>query len=303
MIRNRRGLPGPASRIRPAADRMKPNPDAHRPRTVYPQSSIEEIIDSERAMIRDGGNRYGQYYRHARAATVYLSLFVEAVDQDRSDIFGRLLSLMKKHHMLAFLSALRLHHVQAMMNLRQVLEAGAAAAYCIANPKVEDFVDIDPFGLTDPSKKGPTQKRYKWLDENCPTQSTWIKKQKGLINGQTAHANIVSGDRTFLVVDGAGASTPFFDLEDEALVRLDLWQIGSAAVRLMLLFHDVTGDVARTSGRSVLGFRADFQLTVPGLAAESNALLDELRGSDRFKVALLTMEQRGEASGKTGSGG
>lgn len=254
-------------------------------------------------MIRDGEVRYGRHYKHARKATMYLTLCVERVDGDRSDIFGRLLSLMKKHHMLAFLSALRLHHVQAMMNLRQVLEAGAAAAYCIANPNVEDFVDIDALGLMDPSKD-LTNKRYEWLDENYAAASSWIKEQKNLINSQTAHANVVSGDRTFLVVgDGDEASTPFFDVEDEAQVRVDLWQIGSAAVRLMLLFHDVTGDVARTSGRSVLGFKAGFERTVQGLVAESNALLDEERGSERFKAAMLKREQRVEASEKAGSGG
>jgi hypothetical protein len=157
---------------------MSPDPpNADRPRAAYPQSSIEEIIDSERAMILDGEARYGRHYKHARNATVYLTLCVESVDGDRSDIFGRLISLLKKHHMLAFLSALRLHHVQAMMNLRQVLEAGAAAAYCIANPKVEDFVDIDEFGIMDPTKE-LTRKRYKWLDENYAEVSSWIRSRR-----------------------------------------------------------------------------------------------------------------------------
>lgn len=167
-------------------------------RRTYAQSSIEEIIKSERAMVRDGRARYGRYYKHARGATMYLTLCVEAVDNDRSETFGRLLSLIKKHHMLAFLSALRLHHVQAMMNLRHVLEAGAAAAYCIANPKVEDFVDIDEFGIMDPSKE-LTSKRYKWLDENYSARSGWIKEQKTLINDQSAHANLVDAGRTFHV--------------------------------------------------------------------------------------------------------
>jgi hypothetical protein len=104
-------------------------------------------------MIRDGEARYGRHYKHAWSATIYLTRCVETVDNDRSEVFGRLISLIKKHQMLAFLSALRLHHVQAMMNLRQVLEGGAAAAYSIANPNVEDFVDIAEFGIMDPSKE------------------------------------------------------------------------------------------------------------------------------------------------------
>ena len=39
-----------------------------------------------------------------------------------------------------------------MINLRHVLEAGAAAAYAIANPNIEGFVDVDEFGIMDPSK-------------------------------------------------------------------------------------------------------------------------------------------------------
>jgi hypothetical protein len=58
---------------------------------------------------------------------------------------------MKKHHMLAMFSTLRLHRVQAMMNLRQVLEAGASATFAIANPEQHHFVDTDQHGILDPS--------------------------------------------------------------------------------------------------------------------------------------------------------
>ena len=73
------------------ADRLR----ARGPGIAYPQSSLGEIIASERAMIRDGEARYGRHYKHARAATLYLTLCVESVDRDRSDIFGRLISLIK----------------------------------------------------------------------------------------------------------------------------------------------------------------------------------------------------------------
>ena len=127
---------------------------------------------------------------------MYLSSCVVSVGHDRSDAFGRLFSLMKKQHTLAFLSALRLHRVQAMLNLRQVLEAGAGAAYAIANPDVRGFADIDAFGIMDPSKKLVT-KRYRWLNENYPDGSKWITGTKGLINSQSAHANIVSAAATY----------------------------------------------------------------------------------------------------------
>jgi hypothetical protein len=87
------------------------------------QSTLEEIVESERLMLLGARQRYGNYYDHARECSIFLSRSVAAVDHDRM-MFSRFFSLMKKHHMLALLSILRLHKVQAMMNLRQVLEAG-----------------------------------------------------------------------------------------------------------------------------------------------------------------------------------
>ena len=75
-----------------------------------------------------------------------------AVDHDRM-MFARFFTLMKKHHMLALLSILRLHKVQAMMNLRQVLEAGAAAAFAVANREQHHFAETDEQGLLDPSQE------------------------------------------------------------------------------------------------------------------------------------------------------
>ena len=189
----------------------------------YPQSTLEEIVDSERTMFLDGESRYGRHFKLARTATMYLSQCVVTVEHDRSDTFGRLFSLMKKHHTLAFLSALRLHRVQSMINLRQVLEAGAGAAYAIANPDVRGFVDIDAFGIMDPSDK-LVKKRNRWLDENYPAGSAWIKDTKGQINNQSAHANIVSADATFRAGQAKDVvDLPFFDAEDEHFVQADLW--------------------------------------------------------------------------------
>jgi hypothetical protein len=258
---------------------------------AYLQSTLEEIIDSERAMIFDAPKRYKHHYKHARAATIYLSLCIESIELDRADMFGRLFSLMKKHHTLSVFSALRLHKVQAMMNLRQVLEAGAAAAFAIANPETHHFVDVDAFGIMDPSQK-LTGKRYKWLDQNYPDKSTWIASTKGLINNSAAHANIISGDNTFRLADNQiVASAPFFDAEDEYFVKADLWLISSVAVTLMDFFFGVASDVAN-AGRSVIDFRPDFRQTVTGLAAESNAILAELQASPRFQKAMQKLAQR-----------
>jgi hypothetical protein len=258
---------------------------------IYPQSTLEEIIDSERALLVDAPKRYGQHYKHARATTVYLTLCIESIEFDRAEMFGRLFSLMKKHHTLSVLSALRLHKVQAMMNLRQVLEAGGAAAFAIANPETHHFVDIDAFGIMDPSQK-LTSKRHKWLDQKYQDKSAWIATTKDRINSSAAHANIISGDSTFRMADDhSAASAPFFDVQDEYFVKADLWLISSVAITLMDLFFGVAGDVGRT-GRSVIDFRSDFQHTVQGLAAENNELLAEIQASKRFQIAMKKFAQR-----------
>jgi hypothetical protein len=230
---------------------------------------------------------------------MYLTLCVVAVEYDRSDTFGRLFSLMKKHHTLAFLSALRLHKAQAMVNLRLVLEAGGGAAYAIANPDIRGFADIDAFGIMDTSKK--LSKQYKWLEDNYPEASKDIEDIKKQINEQNAHANMISANATFRADPAADvADVPFFDVEDQYSVQTDLWRISRAAITLMDLFYGITKDVALEIGRSVVDFRPDFPNTILGLKAESDALLDEIKESDRYKTALRKEQERSEAKAKLG---
>ncbi len=266
---------------------------------TYPQSTLEEIIDSERAMLLDAPKRYEQHYKHARATTMYLTLCIASVELDRVDTFGRLFSLMKKHHTLSFFSTLRLHKAQAMMDLRQVLEAGSAAAFAITHPEAEHFVDVDAFGIMNPSQK-LTSKRYKWLEKNYPDKSAWISSTKNTINNSAAHANIISGDNTFRMADDrSAASAPFFDVEDEYFVKADLWLTSSVAIQLMDLFFGVAGDVARVAGRSVIEFRDDFQRTVNRLASENKALLAEIQASERYQKVMQKIAQRQQGTPET----
>jgi hypothetical protein len=99
------------------------------------QTTIGDIIESEHLMLSTAPQRYGAYYRIALDLSVILSSAVKSIDCDHA-IFARFLSQVAKHHLLAVFSTVRLHHIQAMMNLRQVLEAGACAAFAIASQRV-----------------------------------------------------------------------------------------------------------------------------------------------------------------------
>ncbi len=246
---------------------------------MFPQCTIEEIIESERLMLLSAKDRYGRYYTHARGVSVFLSLCISAVDPDRM-MFARFHAQMKKHHMLALFSALRLHKVQAMMNLRQVLEAGASGAFAIANPEQHHFADADQNGILDPSPE-LTKKRYAWLHKHFEKRSQWIKDTKERINSSAAHANIVSADSVFRIADsGDQINAPFFDIEDEYFVKADLWLIASVAITLMDLFYGVN------QGRNVLEFRAGFPDTIGLMAKENDALLAEIKATDRYQKAM-----------------
>ena len=230
-------------------------------------------------MLLAAEDRYGKYYKNARVCSIFLSRCITEVDHDRM-MFARFFALMKKHHMLSLLSTLRLHKVQAMMDLRQVLEAGAAAAFAIANPEQHHFAETDEQRLLDPSQE-LTKKRYKWLHGHYRSKSDWIKNTKERINMSAAHANIVSSGSTFSVSDaGDLINAPFFDIEDDYFVKADLWQMASIALTLMDLFYGVN------QGRGVIAFYPDFAASVGRLAQETDALLAEMKATDRFKRGL-----------------
>ena len=245
----------------------------------FAQSTLEEIWESERLMLLGAKERYGQYWTHARTTTVFLSRCITAINHDRM-MFGHFFSHMKKHHTLSLFSAVRLHKVQAMMDLRQVLEAGASAAFALAKPEREHFADADDREILDPSQP-LTKKRYAWLDTSYPAKSQWIKETKNNINQSAAHANIVSASNVFRVNDAADqASAPFFDIEDDYHVKCDLWLIAAVALTLMDLFAEVNDPL------KVIEFNPDFLGAMRHYAAENNALLDEMKQTGRFKETM-----------------
>jgi hypothetical protein len=166
-----------------------------------------------------------------------------------------------------------------MMNLRQVLEAGSCAAYAIANPDREGFADIDENGIVNATQE-LAKKRYKWLEDNYRAGSDAIKKMKSTINVSTAHSNIIYAHNNFRFDGEQGQFvTPFFDIEDEYLVKVDLWQIANVAMGLMDLFYGVN------KNRGVIKFADDYISRLKVLEAENIRLKAEMMGSDRFKNA------------------
>ena len=87
----------------------------------WKQSTFEEIVETEKRLVLDAEARYGNYYLNARECSIFLSRSIASVELSHHETFGRFFSQLKKYHMLALLSTLRLHKVQSMLNLRQVI--------------------------------------------------------------------------------------------------------------------------------------------------------------------------------------
>jgi hypothetical protein len=246
----------------------------------WPQSTVEEIADSEARMVHSAPERFGDEYRVAWMTSILLSKCVVSIDHTRMH-FGRFLALTKKHHSLAVLSIVRLHKVQAMMNLRQSLEAGCAAAFAIANPEDEHFFKLDEKGVVKSPQK-LTDKRYRWLERNFNSKSDVIKAKKNLINDNHSHTNIVSSGSIFRLDDtGELANSPFFDIEDNHLVKCDLWLASTIALELADWFYGVN------KGVNMIEFMPGFIETVQSLGAETDALRVKMIETDRYKAAMV----------------
>jgi hypothetical protein len=248
----------------------------------FPQSTLAEIMESEAQMVRTAEARFGNYYVLAWDCSLLLSNCIVSVNHGHLN-FARFHCLLKKHHTLAVLSAVRLHKVQAMMNLRQALEAGAAAAFAIANPADDNFFTVDQNGNISSSQKLAV-KRYRWLETNYKTRSDVIKWKKDMINDTQSHANIVSSESIFRIDNTRQLiNAPFFDIEDDFHVKTDLWLASSIALELMDWFYGIKH---RHGADNAIEFAPEFPAHVQELAARANALQDEMMATERYQKAM-----------------
>ncbi len=251
----------------------------------FKQSNWGEILDSEREMVLQGEQRFGAYYLNAVRVSHLLAKCVKNLRPDQL-IFGMFLSQVRKHHTLAIFSTVRLHRTQAMMDLRQTLEAGACAVYAIANPDRADFADVDEDGILDPSQE-LAAKRYRWLDQNFTEESKTIKNLKRIINESSAHSNIADAHRNF-DFDSRNrlANTPFFDFEDDYFVKSDLWLIANVGIGLMRLFFVVNKPI------NAIEFAEDFEARITDLTIENARLRAEMVQSERYQRVDKLMQER-----------
>jgi hypothetical protein len=203
--------------------------------------SLEIFSAEEHQRLVDAESRYGNAFVNAYNATILLSnlMMWPVID---CDLFIRFYSQMKKYHTLSVVSAVRLHRIQAKMDLRYFLESTANAAFSLAHTDTQNYFDLQNNQIGDAQKA--TLKAYKWLEATYLAHSNFMRELKADINEQTAHAHVVNSQHNFDFVPGPSAEiiTSYFDFEDDELVKLDLWIAAKAGLHAADLILTVQKD-------------------------------------------------------------
>jgi len=106
-------------------------------------------IEHDRVLAAE--QRYGKFYVNAYLTTILLSNIMMWPVTD-CEMFIRFLSQVKKYHSLSLLSTVRLHRIQAKMNLRYFLESTVNAAYSLAHQDRTIYFNYEGGKQPDPQK-------------------------------------------------------------------------------------------------------------------------------------------------------
>lgn len=257
------------------------------------QSTLSEITRTEHELLEEAPKKYGEFFNHAIESYKLLQSFVITI-KDEGWLFVAFLSHLKKHHLLGLLSTVRRHHVQFVMNLRQVIESGTNASYALGNPNPEDFALSTPEGILETPEK-LKNKRYKWLGENYSKGSTAIKQMKKLMQS-SSHSNIIDAHRTFKYEAKdkiVQLKTPFFDFENDFQVKSNLWSLANMAMGLMDLFYGINLKY------KIITFSPNFIKDLQLLEKENKRLKKAITDTPRFKRADKIAKAREKRKDKT----
>jgi hypothetical protein len=103
--------------------------------------SLELFSAEEHQKLVDAERRYGNAFINAYNTTILVSNLMMWPIID-CDLFIRFYSQMKKYHALSVVSTVRLHRIQAKMDLRDFLESTANAAFSLAHTDNQNYFDL-----------------------------------------------------------------------------------------------------------------------------------------------------------------
>lgn len=104
--------------------------------------SLLEFSETEHQLLKGAAAKYGAAWANAEDVTLTLSNVV-MYPLIPCDAYLRFYSQVKKYHTLSILSTVRLHRVQAKLDLRYCIESAANAAFALAHPDTDNYYDIE----------------------------------------------------------------------------------------------------------------------------------------------------------------
>ena len=243
---------------------------------------IIEISKTENEMIQQAKSMNKEFFIHTQYAIDFAHSFFKKVDSN-SLYFIIFLSSFQKHIILAFLSAIRLHHIQTNFDLRFASENSAWAAFAIGNNSSikdkEKFALVDENGMLNPNDN-LKRKMYKWLDEKYPDGSVSLKRYKDQTNALSSHANIVDAYRTFSGLANGKFATQFFDNSQDRHIKTDLWAVANLVMGALDLFYGVNKDF------KIFEFSEDFLERMKILKIENDRLKAIMLSDPKLAVHL-----------------
>src|SRR3984893_4931195 len=122
--------------------------------------SLSAYSAEEHQRAVDAESRYGNYYVTAYNSTILLSniMMWPLID---CEIFIRFLSQLKKYHSLSLISTVRLHRIQAKMDLRYFLESTVNASYALVHNDTNIYFNYE--GGEPPEAQQAPRQRYKCI--------------------------------------------------------------------------------------------------------------------------------------------
>ena len=179
---------------------------------------INNLIALENDKVQEALNNYSGHLKVADGIINFLSReFLDTI-RDENAIFMAFFTQISVDLELAMLSTLRRHDIQACLMLRHALESACLAAYALFSKPVTNKDEAI-------SESGhPENKSYEWIEKEFPKQSENIKKIKGKINENFAHANITTSATNLIITDEKTTPT-FFDSDGNATIPKRLYVI------------------------------------------------------------------------------
>lgn len=162
-------------------------------------------------------------------------------------LFAAEIAAMRKHAVLAYLSALRLHRTQCALNLRIMLEFNSIALFALSSPDPAQIIGPD-FGAEAPRVEDKTKTRaFAWLTREFPRLNARIRKAKRALDEWEAHGGIHPAGMTF-DFDQIGDSfynATFFDRNELIdYAALSLLQVGDFSIGVMQSILEVNKSLA-----------------------------------------------------------